>query len=97
MKTFSRLSLLTLLLLGFAFMLAVDTVHAQQDQLEVYTAGGQVEYNVGDPVLVTFAVTPPQVVNLQVDWQGVNVTGITGATAPYAPGNYATSSLGGDP
>ena len=93
MKTFSRLSLLTLLFLGVAFMLVVDTVHAQS--LEVYTAGGQAEYKIGDPVAVTFVVTPPQVVNLQVDWQGVNITSITGAIAPYAPGNYATEALGG--
>ena len=95
MKTFSRLSLLTLLFLGVAFMLVVDTVHAQhaqQDTLEVYTAGGQAEYNVGDEVEVSFVVRPTQVVPLQVDWQGVNITGITGATAPYAPGNYATDS-----
>ena len=63
----------------------------RSEALEVYT-GGPAEYNVGDPVEVTFVVRPTQVVPLQVDWQGVNVTGITGATAPYAPGNYATDS-----
>ena len=39
MKTFSRLSLLTFVFLGIAFMLVGNTVHAQQDALEVYTAG----------------------------------------------------------
>ena len=39
MKTFSRLSLLTLLFLGFAFMLVGSTVDAQQDGLEVTTGG----------------------------------------------------------
>ena len=95
MKTFSRLSLLMLLFLGIAFVFVVDTVHAQQDQLAVYTAGGQAEYNVGDQVLVTFVVDPEQRVNLQVNWQGVRITDIGGATAPYAPGAYATDSKTG--
>ena len=96
MKTFSRLSLFTLLFLGIAFMLAGDTVLAQQESLEVYTAGGAAEYDIGDPVAVTFVVDPVQVVNLQITWSGVNITSISGATAPFANGgNYATDSKAG--
>ena len=47
MKTFSRLSLLTFVFLGIAFMLVGNTVYAQS--LEVYTAGGQAEYEIGRP------------------------------------------------
>ena len=71
-----------------------DTVHAQA-KLEVYTAGGQAEYDVGDPVTVTFVVEPVQVVTLQINWQGVNITNIAGATAPFLSGNYATDSKTG--
>ena len=48
MKMFSRLSLL-FVFLGIAFMLVGSTVHAQQEKLEGYTAGGQAEYDIGDP------------------------------------------------
>ena len=95
MKTFSRLSLLTLLFLGIALMLVGNTVYAQS--LEVYTAGGKAEYEIGDPVKVTFVVDPPdQVVTLTVSASGVNITSISGATAPYTiPGTYATETKGG--
>ena len=95
MKTFSRLSLLTFVFLGIAFMLVGNTVYAQS--LEVYTAGGQAEYEIGDPVKVTFVVDPPEtVVNLLVSAVGVNITSISGVTAPGAiPGKYATENKGG--
>ena len=85
MKTFSRLSLLTLLFLGFALMLVGETVHAQ-DTLEVYTAGGQAEYNIGDPVSVTFVVTPPKAVTLNITASGVSIS------SPGPPGSYTTAA-----
>ena len=91
MKTFSRLSLLTFVFLGIAFMLVGNTVYAQS--LEVYTAGGQAEYEIGDPVKVTFVVDPAKAVTLTISALGVNITSVSGATAPFLiPGTYTTDA-----
>ena len=95
MKTFSRLSVLTLLFLGIAFMLVGSTVYAQQDKLEVFTAGGQAEYDIGDPVSVTFVVTPEKAVTLQITASGVNITNIQGSLLTGTPGNYTTDAKTG--
>ena len=50
MKMFLRLGVFVFL--GIAFMLVGSTVHAQQEKLEGYTAGGQAEYDIGDSVKV---------------------------------------------
>ena len=93
MKMFSRLSLLTFVFLGIAFMLVGSTVHAQQEKLEGYTAGGQAEYDIGDPVKVTFVVDPAKAVTLSISALGVNITSISGATAPFLiPGTYTTDA-----
>ena len=97
MKTFSRLSLLTLLFLGIALMLVGNTVYAQS--LEVFTDRGQsgFPYYIGDVVQVAFVVDPPdKAVILTVTAPGVHITGISGATPPYTiPGNYATDTTFG--
>ena len=95
MKTFSRLSLLTLLFLGFAFMLIGNTVYAQLDNLEVYTAAGQAGYDIGDPVTLTFFVTPEDAIDLTVSWAGFGVTSVVGAggviAGPYISGSVYTT------
>ena len=94
MKTFSRLSLLALLFFGFAFMLVGSTVYAQS--LVVYTDGGQAGYDIGDPVRVTFVVDPSQAVSLEIEAVDMDITHISGATAPYTiPGNYITDARAG--
>ena len=91
MRMFS--SLKVFMFLGIAFMFVGSTVYAQPESLEVYTSGGTAGYKIGDPVAVTFVVDPPQAVNLRIDATGINITSISGATAPYTiPGNYATDS-----
>ena len=95
MKTFSRLSVLTLLFLGIAFMLVGSTVYAQQGKLEVFTAGGQAEYDIGDPVSVTFVVTPEKTVTLRITASGVNITNIGGSLLTVTPGDYATDAKTG--
>ena len=92
MKTFSRLNLLTLLFLSIVLMLVEDTGYAES--LEVLILEGQT--GVGDPVGVRFVVDPAKAVILRVDAVGVEITSISGATAPYAiPGNYATDADAG--
>ena len=94
MKTFSRLSLLALLFFGFAFMLVGSTVYAQS--LVVYTDRGQAGYDIGDPVRVTFVVDPSQAVSLEIEAVDMDITHISGATAPYTiPGNYITDARSG--
>ena len=94
MKTFSRLSLLTLLFLGIALMLVGGTAYAQS--LEVYTAAGQAGYDIGDLVKVTFVVDPSQAVSLEIEAVDMDITHISGATAPYTiPGNYITDARAG--
>ena len=91
MKMFLRLGVFVFL--GIAFMLVGSTVHAQQEKLEVYTAGGQAEYDIGDPVEVTFVVEPAKAVTLSISALGVNITSISGATAPFLiPGTYTTDA-----
>ena len=97
MKTFSRLSLLTFVFLGIAFMLVGSTVYAQQEKLEVYTAGGPAEYDIGDSVTVYFVVEPAKAVTLSLSALGVNITSISGATAPFLiPGTYTTDAKAGN-
>ena len=92
MKTFSRLNLLTLLFLSIVLMLVEGTGYAES--LEVLILEGQT--GVGDPVRVRFVVDPAKAVILRVDAVGVEITSISGATAPYAiPGNYATDADAG--
>ena len=92
MKTFSRLNLLTLLFLSIVLMLVEGTGYAES--LEVLILEGQT--GVGDPVGVRFVVDPAKAVILRVDAVGVEITSISGATAPYAiPGNYATDADAG--
>ena len=91
MRMFS--SLKVLMFLGIVFVFVGSTVHAQEDSLEVLTAGGAV--GIGDPVDAIFVVDPAQVVNLRITWSGMNITSISGATAPFANGgSYATSLFG---
>ena len=72
MKTFSRLSLLTLLL-GFVLIFTQGTVLAQaQESLEV--AGGDGEYRIGETVTVTFFA--PANTQLQINALNVTITGI---------------------
>ena len=70
MKTFSRLSLLTLLLLGFALIFTPGTVLAQSLQV----AGGDGEYRIGETVTVTFIA--PENTQLRINAQNVTITGI---------------------
>ena len=94
MKTFSRLSLLALLFFSFAFMLVGSTVYAQS--LVVYTDGGQAGYDIGDSIRVTFVVDPSQAVSLEIEAVDMDITHISGATAPYTiPGNYITDARAG--
>ena len=96
MHTFSRLSLLTLLLLGFALIFTQSAVLAQEGSLEV--AGGDGEYRIGDTVTATF-FAPPNT-QLLIDAQNVTITGIgfaNGLKPPTAgiPGNYTTAPKAG--
>ena len=91
MKMFLRLGVFVFL--GIAFMLVGSTVHAQQEKLEVYTAGGPAEYDIGDSVTVYFVVKPAKAVTLSISALGVNITSISGATAPFLiPGTYTTDA-----
>lgn len=73
MKTFSRLSLFTLVSLGFALMLVGNTadVHAQADVPALTVAGDDAVYEVGDTVEVTFTAqigtTPEPGIQLNID------------------------------
>ena len=92
MKTFSRLSLLALLI-GFVLIFTQGTVLAQ---LEV--TGGDGEYRIGDTVTVTFFA--PENTQLQINAQNVTITGIgllNDLKAPTAgiPGIYTTDSEAG--
>ena len=92
MKTFSRLNVLMLLFLSIVLMLVEGTGYAES--LEVLILEGQT--GIGDPVGVRFVIDPPKAVILRVDAVGVEITSISGATAPYAiPGNYATDAEAG--
>ena len=99
MKTFSRLSLLTLLCLGIAFMLIGEAVHAQLDALEVSTDKQEADYDIGDTAEVTFVVDPAEEIDLTVTWTGVSITSITGKggaiAGPYVLGDeYTTNDKG---
>ena len=92
MKTFSRLNVLTLLFLSIVLMCVEGMGYAES--LEVLILEGQT--GIGDPVGVRFVVDPPKAVILRIDAVGVEITGISGGTAPYAiPGNYATDAEAG--
>jgi hypothetical protein len=96
MKTFSRLSLLTLLFLGIAFMLVGSTVEAQQDKLEVATDKKEGDYDIGDTAEVTFVVDPAAKIGLVITWRGVSITSIAGdggvIAGPYILGSKVTTN-----
>ena len=98
MKTFSRLSLLTLLFLSIALMLVEGTVDAQQDSLTVETVvNGNGPFGIGDSATVTFFVTPEAAVDLTVSWSGFAVTSVAGSggviAGPYISGSVYTTDL----
>ena len=100
MKTFSRLSLLTLVFLGCALMLVGGAADAQEASLEVLRDTFEV-YEVGDTVEVRFLADPsPGVagfgsIDLIVNWVGVDIEKIDGqrtATAPVTGSSHDTDS-----
>lgn len=95
MKTFSRLSLLTLLFLGIALILVAGTVDAQQDGLGVETDKQATAYDIGDSATVRFTVSPEDEIDLTVSWSGINVTSVAGSggviAGPYISGSAYTT------
>ena len=98
MKTFSRLSLFTLVCLGFALMLVGSTVEAQVPSLEVASL---TKGNVGELVRVTFKALDPDTTNnnvgilLKIDSTGdVTIESVGGAEVGTIPGKYPTGPAG---
>ena len=105
MKTFSRLSLFTLVCFGFALMLLANTadVHAQ-DVPALKVAGDNAVYEVGDTVEVVFTAqigtTPQPGIKLEIDTTGAaalldNITiSDVGVTRTSAPGPGEVTVIG---
>ena len=90
MKTFSRLSLFALVFLGIAFMFVGNTAEAQDPSLEV---AGISDYEVGDPVTVTFRAAEAGGVYKEVPLD-IDAGGDVTVTSHTVPGTHMTNSLG---
>ena len=94
MKTFSRLSLLTLTFLGIALMLVGGTADAQDASLKVIGGESQTAL-LNTQTTVTFetrGLTAPVSVPLDLTVSGVQVVSVGGAPSTLAPGTPVTAN-----
>ena len=98
MKTFSRLSLFTLVCLGFALMLVGSATAQNEPSLEVM--GKNETYNVGDPIEITFvaklgaAAQPGETLILT---SSPNVSGVPASGVTDALGRLVVSATAATP
>ena len=99
MKTFSRLSLLTLLFLGVALMLVGGTtdVYAQNTSLQIIgDIGPDKVYDVGDNVVIVFNATDGNGDPVEGADLTITFVGLTGVTISNATGAIGTTDWFGD-
>ena len=98
MKTFSRLSLFTLVCLGFALMLVGSAT--AQDELSLEVSGKNETYNTGDPIVITFAAklgTAAQPGETLILTSSPNVSGVPASGVTNAVGILTVSATAATP